>query len=348
MSVKIPVAILGATGSVGQKFITLLADHPWFEITALAASDRSAGKPYHQAANWFLPNPIPAKVRDMVVQPCEPGLEAKLAFSGLDSSVAGTAELAFAKAGFTVVSNAKNHRMGTNIPLVIPEVNSDHIDLVKSQEFENGMIITNPNCSVIGLVMALKPLYDAFGLEAVNAVTMQALSGAGYPGVSSLDIIDNVVPYIADEEDKVEEEPQKLLGNLAGDHIESADFKVSAFCHRVAVTDGHLEAVSVKLARPAAEADLIAAWQEFRGANPVPELPSAPEQPIQYFDNPYYPQPRLHRNLGYGMTTSVGRLRECPLLDYKFSVLSHNTVRGAAGCAILNAELAVAKGLLKS
>ncbi len=343
---KIPVAILGATGSVGQKFITLLADHPWFEISALAASDRSAGKTYEQAANWFLTNPIPEQVWKMVMQPCEPGLAAQIAFSGLDSSVAGEAELAFAKAGYAVVSNAKNHRMGRDIPLVIPEVNGDHIDLVKAQDFGAGMIITNPNCSVIGLTMALKPLHDAFGLKAVNVVTMQALSGAGYPGVSSLDIIDNVVPYIAGDEDKVEEEPQKLLGKLQVDHIEMADFVVSAFCHRVAVTDGHLEAVSVKLAESATEADLIAAWQNFRGADPVPELPSAPRQPVQYFDNPYYPQPRLHRNLGNGMSTAVGRLRKCPIMDYKFSVLCHNTVRGAAGCAILNAELAAAKGLI--
>ncbi len=343
---KIPVAILGATGSVGQKFVELLADHPWFEIVAVCASERSVGKPYREAASWFSAAPLPPRIGAMMVSPCEPTSEYRIAFSGLDSSVAGEIETTFAKAGCFVLSNSKNHRMDVDVPLLIPEVNPDHLELVRMQNFGKGAIITNPNCSTIGLVMALKPLMDAFGLEAVSVVTMQALSGAGYPGVSSLDILDNVVPFIGGEEAKVETEPLKILGARRENCIENAVIKMSASCNRVAVLDGHLECASVKLSRQALADELIAAWRGFTSEAQALELPMAPLHPIYYFDEEKFPQPRLHRNLDKGMATCVGRLRPCGVLDYKFVLLSHNTIRGAAGGAILNAELLVKKGYL--
>lgn len=375
MKSKIPVAVLGATGSVGQKFIELLADHPWFEIHALGASERSAGKPYHEAVNWFMQRPIPQKIARMTVCDCHSAAvrqaapEVKIAFSGLDSSVAGEIETEFAQAGIAVISNSRNHRMDEDVPLLIPEVNSDHLDLVPTQTTK-GCIVTNPNCSTIGLVMALKPLYDAFGLEAVNVVTMQAISGAGYPGVPSLDILDNVIPYIGSEEEKMESEPLKILGTLekkapgevaqsqssTGENFQGAgqevrirnlDLPISASCNRVAVLDGHLECVSVKLREKVAPEELIMAWKSFTAQPQSLRLPSAPMQPIHYFQQENYPQPKLHRNLEAGMAVSVGRLRPCHIFDYKFVVLSHNTIRGAAGGAILNAELMLEKGLIK-
>lgn len=341
---KIPVSILGATGSVGQKFVQLLSNHPWFDLVAVAASERSAGKPYREAVNWLMPTPLPDYVGAMTVQPCTPGLPGKLVFSGLDSSVAGEAEAAFAKAGYLVISNSKNHRMDPDVPLLVPEVNPDHLDLIKVQAYGQGKIITDPNCSVIGLVIALKPIFDTFGLESVHVVTMQSVSGAGYPGVASLDVLDNVVPYISDEENKVESEPLKIFGRFDQNHIDFANFKISAHCNRVPVTEGHLECVSIKLKKKATKAEIIEAWRSFKSAPQQLQLPSAPENPIYYFDEENYPQPKLHRHLDKGMAVSIGRLRECPLNDFKFCLLSHNTIRGAAGGALLNAELLVSKG----
>lgn len=335
---KIPVAILGATGTVGQKFVELLSHHPWFDIIALAASERSAGKPYKEAVNWVMSSPLPQWVGEMIVQPCTPSTNYIIAFSGLDSSVAGEVETAFAEAGVIVLSNSKNHRMDPNVPLLIPEVNPDHLELLNKQTYPKGKIVTNPNCTAVGLTLALKPLFDRFGLEAVHMVSFQAISGAGYPGVPALDIIDNVIPFIRDEEDKVETEPLKILGD--------PKLRISAQCNRVAVVDGHLECVSVKLKNKASKDDLIAAWREFKGEPQAMALPHAPEHPIHYFYEENYPQPRLHRNLDKGMAVSIGRLRECPLFDFKFTLLSHNTIRGAAGGAILNAELMLRRGLI--
>lgn len=337
MNPKIPVAILGATGSVGQKFIELLHDHPWFEIAALCASERSAGKPYAQAANWFQSSELPANVGEMIVQPCEPGVEGRIVFSGLDAEVAGPIEETFARAGYAVVSNSKNHRMDEDVPLLVPEVNPGQLELVRRQSFGGGMIVTNPNCTTVGLVLALKPLVDRFGVEAVSVVTMQALSGAGYPGVASLDIVDNVIPFIGGEEGKMESEPLKILG---------VPITISATCNRVAVIDGHTECVSVRLKTSATADEIIDAWESYRGEPQALELPMAPRQPIRYFHEDAFPQPRKHRNLDKGMAVSIGRLRPCPILDWKFTLVSHNTIRGAAGGAILNAELMVKKGLI--
>lgn len=344
---KIPVGILGATGTVGQKFIELLSNHPWFEIAALAASERSAGKTYAEAVNWLMDSPLPPDVAKMIVQPCKPSLPCQVVFSGLDSDVAGDIEQAFAKAGYIVISNAKNHRMVHDVPLLIPTINSSHLDLVKTQAFGKGMIATNPNCSVIGLATALKPLADKWGIEQAHVVTMQAVSGAGYPGVASLDILDNVIPFISGEEDKVETEPQKILGSYNGKKIEPYPISLSAHCNRVPVTNGHMECVSLKLKKPAKEHEIIEAWEKFTGDLAGMELPSAPKHPIHYLQGDRNPQPKLHRLRENGMAVSVGRLRECPLLDWKFVLLSHNTVLGAAGCALLIAELMVKKGYIE-
>lgn len=343
---KIPVGILGATGMVGQKFIELLENHPWFQVVAVAASERSEGKRYRDAMKWMQPSPLPAHVGDLVVWPCVPELPCKLVFSGLDSSVAGEVEEAFAKAGYVVISNSRNHRMDADVPLVIPEVNSAHLALVTAQHYGKGMIVTNPNCSVIGLAMALKPLLDNWGLDKVQVVTMQAISGAGYPGVPSFDIIDNVIPFIAGEEDKVETEPQKILGSFQGDKIVPYTMTISAQCNRVAVMDGHTESVSVKLKKPAKAEEIINAWTSFRAEPQQLDLPMAPKEPLLYFGDERHPQPKLHRHLDKGMAVSIGRLRPCPILDWKFTVLSHNTIRGAAGCALLIAELMVKKGMI--
>ncbi len=343
---KIKVGILGATGSVGQKFIQLLDNHPWFEISEVAASKRSAGKMYKDAVNWFMQRSIPKKIEKLVVKECLPDLDCKIVFSGLDSSVAGEIEDNFAKAGYIVISNSRNHRMDKDVPLMIPEVNPDHLDMIKNQPYGDGCIITNPNCSTIGMTLPLKPIYDAFGLESVHVVTLQALSGAGYPGVSSLDIIDNAVPHISGEEDKMQTEPLKILGNLSGDDVTEANITFSAQCNRIAVIDGHLEAISVKLKKTATIADIITCWHDFKSEPQHLKLPTAPKQPVTYFDEPGFPQPKLHRNIDKGMTVSTGQLQKCPVLDFKFVALSHNTIRGAAGAAILNAELLYKKGLL--
>lgn len=332
---KTPVAILGATGTVGQRFVELLSNHPWFEITALAASDRSTGKKYSDAVRWGMATPMPKSIQDMPLMPCEPNLPCKIVFSGLDSYVAGEVEEKFAKAGYTVISNARNHRMNPTVPLLIPEVNGDHLKLLKTQNFGTGAIITNPNCSVIGIALALKPLIDKWDIEAAHIVTLQAISGAGYPGVPSLDILDNVIPFIDGEEEKVETEPLKILGVYRDNQIIPHAIRLSAQCTRVAVSDGHLACISIKLKNQTSADEIKRAWREFPGL----ELPSAPKHPIQYLEDDNHPQPKLHRNQGNGMTISIGRLRECPLYDWKFVILSHNTVRGAAGSAILNGEL---------
>jgi aspartate-semialdehyde dehydrogenase len=343
---KIAVGILGATGSVGQKFVQLLDNHSYFEVTEVAASDRSAGKDYAKAVNWFMNSPIPRPVNELEVKACEPNLKSHVIFSGLDSSVAGEIESNFAKHGYIVISNSKNHRFDEDVPLLIPEVNPDHLKLLDFNDSAQGKIITNPNCSTIGLVLALKPLYDDFGIEQVNVTTMQALSGAGFPGVSSMAIADNVIPYITGEEEKVEKEPLKILGDFVDSHINFSTIKISAQCNRVPVVDGHLESVQVKLKKRVDIKDVIASWEHFTAEPQRLNLPSAPVRPIHYFHEDNYPQPRLHRNLENGMAIAVGRLRKCPIFDYKFTVLSHNTVRGAAGGAILCAELMKAKGLL--
>lgn len=342
---RIPVGILGATGTVGQRFIQLLADHPWFEVAVLTASERSVGKRYLDATRWILDTPPPAAVAAMVIQATAPPLGPRLLFSALDGDVAGPLESELADAGHVVVTNAKSHRMAADVPLLVPEVNADHLELVRGRA-GGGAILANPNCSTIGLVLALAPLHRAFGVEKVHVVTLQAVSGAGLPGVPSLAILDNVIPYIGGEEDKVETEPRKILGRLAGGAITYAAMTISAQCTRVPVLDGHTECVSVGLGRKASLAEVRVALDTFSGEPQRLQLPSAPQPAVVVLDEPDRPQPRLDRNRGAGMAATVGRLRTCPLLDYRFVVLSHNTVRGAAGGAILVAELAVAKGLL--
>lgn len=341
------MAVAGATGSVGQRFVSLLAEHPGFEVKALTASGRSAGRPYRESVRWMQSTPIPTSVADVVLGVTEPAAVAgcRIVFSALDGDVAGDAEIAFARAGHVVVSNARSHRMDPGVPLVVPEVNPDHVELAKRQPYGNGALLTNPNCSTIGLVMALKPLVDAFGVEAVHVVTLQALSGAGIPGVPGMLTVDNVIPYIGGEEEKIETETRKILGRLADDGIRDADVRVSAACNRVAVIDGHLECVSVKLKSKATSDDVLRAWREFVGEPQRLGLPSAPDRVIHVLPGEADPQPRLHRDLGRGMAASVGRLRPCPLLDFKFVTLSHNTLRGAAGGSILLAELAAARGV---
>lgn len=343
----IPVAVLGATGSVGQRFVQLLEKHPWFKLVALTASERSAGKRYAEAVRWIQTTPLPEAIARMTLLPTDTEIDAPLVFSALDAGVAGDIESDFAGHGYVVVSNAKNHRMEPDVPLLVPEVNPDHLDLVQQQDSGGGAIITNPNCSTIGLVLALKPIHDAFGITHVSVVTMQALSGAGLPGIAGMEITDNVVPHIGGEEDKMERETHKILGQLRDGFVTSADIAISAQCNRVNVTDGHTECVSVSLARDATPEELIRAWTSFRSVPQELNLPSAPRQPVHYFHETDFPQPRLHRDLEGGMAVSVGRLRSCSILDYKFVALSHNTIRGAAGGAILAAELAVARGLLK-
>jgi aspartate-semialdehyde dehydrogenase len=353
------VGILGATGMVGQRFIQLLSNHPWFEIAWLAASDRSAGKTYGEACKWKLDTPLPVRIAAMTVQPNTPeacaGELPKIIFAALDSDIARELEPKFAAAGCAVISNSSAFRMVEDVPLVVPEVNADHLGLIATQSWRKqnggngGYIVTNPNCSAIGLVMALKPLEEKFGIESVFVSTMQAVSGAGYPGVASLDILGNVVPFIKNEEEKLQEEVGKLLGSLDGSRVKMLDAKVSAHCNRVAVEDGHTECVSVKLRTKATREELLAAWSEFaplRHFIQDQHLPTAPDQPVEYDDAVDRPQPRLDRMRGRGMAATVGRLRECPLLDWKFVVLSHNTIRGAAGAAVLNAEVLALLGKL--
>jgi len=346
---RVEVGILGATGMVGQRFASLLEHHPWFEAAWFAASDRSAGKKYAEACNWRLREPMPSGVRDRVVQECKPGHAPQLIFSSLDSKVAGEMEKEFARAGHIVVSNSSNHRMDADVPLMIPEVNPDHLELVKVQRKQRGwkgMIVTNPNCTTVGLVMSLAPLERAFGLEKVLVTSMQAVSGAGYPGVPTLDILGNVIPYISGEEEKVEHEAHKLLGKLKGGEIAKGDFIVSAHCNRVLVEDGHTEAVSLSLRAEATLEDLIEAWKKFRSVPQERGLPSAPKHPIIVRDEHDRPQPKFDANAEGGMAAVIGRVRRCPVLQFKYTTVSHNTIRGAAGAALLNAELMKSEGYL--
>jgi aspartate-semialdehyde dehydrogenase len=348
MQTRIEVGILGATGMVGQHFIKFLQGHPWFELKWLGASDRSAGKRYSDAMTWHLSGGLPASVADVQVEECKPGNAPRLLFSAMDASVATEIERAFAEAGHVVVSNSRNHRMERDVPLLVPEVNPDHLKLVPGQQRNRGwkgQIVTNPNCSTVGLTMALGPLKQ-FGISKVIVTTMQAISGAGYPGVASMDIMGNVIPFIGGEEEKMQVETQKILGDFRGDHIEPLAAKVSAHCNRVGVVDGHTETVSVELTAGPGVADLRQAFESFR---PVPQqrnLPSAPPQPIIYLEESNRPQPRKDAERERGMAAFIGRLRPCAVLDYKFVVLSHNTIRGAAGAAVLNAELMHSEGML--
>ncbi len=345
-TLPIRVGILGATGAVGQQFVRLLDGHPWFNVTALAASPRSAGKPYREAAHWLHAESIPGSVADLIVQATEPNLDCDLVFSGLDASVAGEAEAAFASAGYAVISNARNHRMDRDVPLLIPEVNPDHLVLIERQSWGGGFIVTNPNCSTVGLVSALAPLHQKWGVEAVQVTTLQALSGAGYPGVASLDALGNVVPHIGGEEDKLATEPLKLLGSVGESGIENASFVVSAQCNRVPVMEGHTLCISVRLTGDPSAGEVADALRN--APNPLNglDLPTAPERFVEVLDDPSHPQPRLHVQRGRGMTTTVGRIQACPNFGVQFVALVHNTIRGAAGGAILNAELLASRGIL--
>lgn len=345
---KIPVAILGATGIVGQKFVELLATHPWFEIVALTASNRSVGRCYQDVVNWSIPSFLPKKIAEMPILPCLPNLPCNVVFSSLHSTVAGKIERDFAKQGYLVISNCSYHRMDPHVPLLIPEVNSDHLRLLLHRQLYQGMIVTNPNCSVIGISMALKPLIDHWGVESVNVVTLQSLSGAGYPGISSLDILDNIIPHISEEEEKIETEPLKILGNYTKGKVIPYPFNLSAQCMRVAVTEGHLACISVKFKQKAKKEEMIEAWKAFGIEPQTLKLPTAPKNPIIYFEEKEFPQPKRHRYLEKGMAISIGRLRRCHSFDWKFVVLLNNTVRGAAGCAVLNAELMIQKKLFHS
>ncbi len=343
---KYRVGILGATGTVGQRFIQLLEHHPQFEITALAASDRSAGKSFAEACAWKLAGDIPEGVREITVQPIEPPIDCDIVFSSLPSPVARETEEAFARAGYPVISNSSVYRMDEDVPLLIPEINPDHLGLIEVQQtkrgFSKGFIVTNPNCAVASFAPPLAALDRKFGVESAIVTTMQAISGAGYPGVASLDIIDNVLPYIAGEEPKVETEAQKILGKFNGTSIQKADFTVSAQCFRVNVIDGHTASVRVKLKGNSTLEEVIAAMNEF----PSLGLHSSPKQFIEVLDEPSRPQPRLDRDRGNGMTVTVGRVFPDNIFDYRFVALSHNTVRGAAGSTILNAELLASNNLI--
>ena len=351
MTSKLRVGILGATGVVGQRFIQLLEDHPQFEVTALAASDRSQGKAYSEACVWRLPGEMPDRVKGIIIQSPAPPLDCEFVFSSLPGEVAGEAEESFARAGYPVISNSSSHRMDADVPLLIPEVNSDHLALIDRQRaargYDRGYIVTNPNCSTIVIAMALAPLHRNFGVESCVATTMQAISGAGYPGVASLDITDNVLPFIGGEEEKIESETVKILGRVSDGHIDNSNALVSAQCNRVNVIDGHIAAIRLKLSQTASLNQVREALGSFSALPQKLKLHSAPARPIIVRDEPDRPQPRLDREAGNGMSVSVGRIMADNVLDYRFVALGHNTIRGAAGAAILNAELLVAMEKLK-
>ncbi|MER3429576.1 MAG: aspartate-semialdehyde dehydrogenase [Blastocatellia bacterium] len=346
MPKKYRVGILGATGTVGQRFIQLLENHPQFEITALAASDRSAGKPFAEACAWKLTGEVPKPIGQITVNPIEPPLDCDLVFSSLPSTVARETEEAFARAGYPVISNSSSYRMDEDVPLLIPEINADHIGLIETQRknrgFGDGFIVTNPNCAVVSFAPPLAALHRSFGVESAIVTTLQAISGAGYPGVSAMDITDNVLPYIPGEEPKVETEAQKILGTFENGAVQKADLAVSAQCFRVNVLEGHTASVRVKLKSTATLEDVIEAMRQLGTL----ELYSSPKNFIEVLDEPARPQPRLDRDRGYGMTITVGRIFPDNVFDYRFVALSHNTVRGAAGSAVLNAELLIAKGII--
>ncbi|HYS22955.1 MAG TPA: aspartate-semialdehyde dehydrogenase [Candidatus Eisenbacteria bacterium] len=347
---KWKAGVLGASGVVGQRLVQMLGDHPWFDLTEVAASERSSGRAYSEAVSWHLDTPIPESARNLVVKGLDPSLDCDFVFSALDSSVAGSAEEDFARAGYPVVSNSRNHRMDPDVPLLIPEVNAAHLDAIPAQQknrgYDTGFLVTNPNCSTAGLVLVLKPLADAFGLEKIFVVTLQAISGAGYPGVPAMDIQGNVVPFISGEEEKMELEPQKLLGKWDGSRFVDAGIGLSAHCNRVPVVDGHLECLSVGLKKIASLHEVREALRNFEVGAELASLPTALKYPIVVLDDENRPQPRRDANTGNGMAAVVGRVRECPLFDVKLTLLSHNLVRGAAGAALLNAELLAARGFL--
>ena len=347
---KLDVAILGATGAVGQRFIQLLQGHPWFRVSEVIGSSRSAGKPYAEAAHWVLNGNPPSTVADMTVKALDDPLVSPLVFSALPTEAARMRELELAAAGHVVCTNASANRMLDDVPLLLPEVNAEHIDLVEIQRrnrgWSSGALIANSNCTVMPVVMALKPLLK-YGIRRLHLVSEQAISGAGYPGVSSMDMIDNIVPYVPGDEQKMETESRKMLGYFNGEGIDTLEMVVGATCTRVPVIDGHLVNISIELADRPAISSIVADWETYQAEEPVPSLPSAPEFPLQYLDAIDRPQPRRDRDAGRGMMTSIGRLRDCPILGYKFAALSHNTVRGAAGCSIMNAELLAVKGLIE-
>ncbi len=347
MQTRIEVGILGATGMVGQHFIKFLQGHPWFDLKWLGASDRSAGKKYKDAMTWHL-GVVPETVAGITVEDCKPGNAPRLLFSAMDAGVATDIERAFAQAGHVVVSNSRNHRMEQDVPLLVPEINADHLKLIPGQQRARGwkgQIVTNPNCSTVVLTMGLAPMKQ-FGITRLITTTMQAISGAGYPGVASMDIVGNVIPFIGNEEEKMQEETQKILGEFRGDHIEPLAARVSAHCNRVAVVDGHTVTVSVEFSSKPSAADLRHAIDTFRAEPQERALPSAPARPVIYMDEPNRPQPRKDAERERGMAAFIGRLRPCPALDYKFVALGHNTIRGAAGAAVLNAELMHSEGML--
>jgi aspartate-semialdehyde dehydrogenase len=349
------IGILGATGMVGQRFIQLLEHHPWFEVAWLAASDKSSGKKYGDAVKWKLDTELPERIAKMPISPAIPDGAPRVIFAALDADIARELEPAFAEAGCAVISNSSAFRMHPDVPLVIPEVNAGHLPILENQTWRKesgGYIVTNPNCSAIGLVLALKPLVDRFGVDSIFVSTMQAVSGAGYPGVASMDILGNVVPYVKNEEEKMEAETLRLLGERqivegSSGIVRPLGAKMTAHCNRVAVEDGHTESVSVKLSRKATREEILEAWREF---TPLAgqSLPTAPDQPVEFTALEDRPQPRLDKMRGRGMAATVGRLRPCGLLDWKFTVLSHNTIRGAAGAALLNAELLLSLGKLEA
>lgn len=350
---RIPVAVLGATGMVGQRFIELLQGHPWFELVALAASEQHQERPYGKVAKWRLSGEMPPAAATLPVVACRPEalpVNVKIAFSALPAEVAGEVEANFARAGIAVFSNARHYRMEPDVPLLIPEVNADHATAIVRQRKQrgwSGCIITNANCSATPLVMALKPLQQAFGVRKVMVTTLQAISGAGYPGVPSYDILDNAIPYISGEEEKVESETRKMLGTWEeGRGFRDAPVVVSAQCNRVATREGHLECASIELEYDATPEEIIAAWQNYTSEPQRLKLPSAPQQALIYRSEPDRPQTLLDREAGHGMSVTIGRLRRCPILSYKFVLLGHNTIRGAAGGSILNAELCASKGLV--
>jgi aspartate-semialdehyde dehydrogenase len=347
---KIPVAVLGATGSVGQRFVQLLESHPWFRLHEVVASERSAGKIYGDAADWRLETLLPDAAAALTVKGLGNELESPLLFSGLDSSVAGEAEETYANRGAIVLSNSKNHRMDADVPLLLPEINADHLAAIEHQRQRRGgrgYIVTNSNCSTMGLALAIAPIERQWGIDALHVTTMQAISGAGYAGVTAYQILDNVIPYISGEEEKIESEPRKILGRWTGERFEEAPLRISAQANRVATIDGHLMTISFSLRERGATVEAIrAALESFEGEPQRLALPSAPVRPIHYLEESDRPQPRLDRDRERGMSVSVGRLRPCPLLDFRMVALVHNTIRGAAGASILNAELLEAKGLL--
>jgi aspartate-semialdehyde dehydrogenase len=348
MGKRIEVGVLGATGMVGQQFMAFLEGHPWFDVKWVGASDRSVGRKYREAASWRLPGDPPDSVARLTVEECKPGNAPQLIFSAMDASVATEIEREFAKAGHFVVSNSKNHRMEPDVPLLVPEINPAHLGVLPRQRSErgwSGQIVTNPNCSTVVLSMGLAPM-KVFGIARVVVTTMQAISGAGYPGVPSMDITNNVIPFIGEEEQKMERETQKILGEFVDDEIRPSEAAISAHCNRVPVVNGHMATVSVNFMNKATEAEVRAAFDGFSGIPQQRCLPSAPARPVLYLPECDRPQPRRDAERERGMTVTIGRLRACSVMDYKFVALGHNTIRGAAGAAVLNAELIHSEGLL--